>query len=230
MSCLCRCEEEADRARKERERSDQKRIIAEYSAPQRRSYCFSDDFYRAMCFKADKGKSPKAVESAHYYAENFERLSVENMGLMFLGGVGLGKTFAACCIANALLEKGYHVWVITASDLTRAAGNFSTSEETFFKIRNVDLLIVDDFGAQSNTEHNLSLLFDVIDKRYKAKKPLVITSNLSAKDLKSAEHTQLKRIYSRVIEMCSCQISPVVLTGEELRCDIARSKHEAVIT
>ncbi|MBD5129230.1 MAG: ATP-binding protein [Ruminococcaceae bacterium] len=229
MNCLCKCEQEKDRAEKEQERTAREKLILELTSPQRKNECFSDDFYKSMNFGADTGKAPKAIETAHYYVDNFERLKADNMGLMFLGNVGTGKTFAACCIANALLDKGYRVWVITASDLTRKAGNFNTSEETFFKIRDVDLLIVDDFGAQSNTEHNLSLLFDVVDKRYKAKKPLVITSNLTADELKSPNNTQLKRIYSRVIEMCSCPISPVVLTGEELRSGIARAKHEAVI-
>ena len=181
-----------------------------------------------MSFGADTGKAPEAIKAAHYYDDNFERLSAANMGLMFLGNVGTGKTFAACCIANALIDKGYNIWVITASDLTRATGSFNTSEETFCKIRDVDLLIVDDFGAQSNTEHNLSLLFDVIDKRYKSKKPLVITSNLTVGDFKNAANMQLKRIFDRIIEMCSCPISPVVLTGNSLRGDIGKEKHSGI--
>lgn len=229
MNCLCHCEAEKERAAKERDRAEQERIRTELLAPQRRSSCFSDDFYKAMNFSVDTDKAPEAIKAARYYVENFERFSAANMGLMFLGNVGTGKTFAACCIANALIDNGHNVWVITASDLTRAAGNFNTSEETFCKIRDMDLLIVDDFGAQSNTEHNLSLLFDVIDKRYKSKKPLVITSNLTISDLKNAANIQLKRIFDRIIEMCSCPISPVILTGNSLRGDIGKEKHSGSI-
>lgn len=229
MNCLCKCEQEKDRAEKEQERTAREKLILELTSPQRKNDCFSDDFYKSMNFGADTGKAPKAIETAHYYVDNFERLKAGNMGLMFLGNVGTGKTFAACCIANALIDKGYRVWVITASELTRKAGNFNTSEETFFKIRDVDLLIVDDFGAQSNTEYNLSLLFDVIDKRYKSKKPLVVTSNLTVSDLKNAANIQLKRIFDRIIEMCSCPISPVVLTGNSLRGDIGKEKHGSSI-
>ncbi len=228
-SGLCKCEAERDKAEKAEERRKQEMIRREYSASERRSYCFSDEFYRRMSFAADEGKSPKAVEAAHYYVDNFERFFAENMGLMFLGGVGTGKTFAACCIANALLDKGYRVWVVTTGNLTRAAGNFSTSEETFSKIRDVDLLVIDDFGTQSSTDHSLSLLFDVIDERYKSKKPLVITSNLTAGDLKNATDIRLKRIYDRVVEMCICPISPVVLAGKSLRDEIAREKHNGRI-
>ena len=229
MNCLCKCGEEKRDLEEKKNHEKQEQIKRELYKFERRDSCFSDEFYKSMSFGADKSLSPTAVKAAHYYVDNFERLSAENMGLMFLGNVGTGKTFAACCIANALIDKGYQAWVITTGDLIRKAGNFNTGEETFLKIRDVDLLIVDDFGTQSNSEYNLGLLFDIIDKRYKAKKPLIITSNLTANDLKSTDNTQLKRIYSRVIEMCSCPISPVVLTGEELRSGIARRKHGAVI-
>lgn len=226
-SGLCKCEAERDKAEKAEERRKQEMIRRECSASERRSYCFSDNLYRRMSFAVDEGKSPKAIAAAHYYADNFDQFLTENKGLMFLGGVGTGKTFAACCIANALIDKGYRAWVITSSNLTRAAGNYSTCEETFSKIQNFDLLVIDDFGAQSNTEHNSSLLFDVIDERYKSRKPLVITSNLTAGDLKNATDIRLKRIYDRVIEMCICPISPVVLAGKSLRDEIAREKHNS---
>lgn len=229
VSCICECEAKRYKEEKEEERRKQEAFRKKYSASERRRYCFSDKLYRRMSFAADEGKSPKAIEAAHYYADNFDRFLAENKGLMFLGGVGTGKTFAACCIANALIDKGYRVWVITSSNLTRAAGNFSLREETFLNIRKVDLLVIDDFGAQSNTEHNSSLLFDVIDERYKSRKPLVITSNLTAGDLKNATDIRLKRIYDRVIEMCICPISPVVLTGKSLRDEIAREKHNGSI-
>ncbi len=225
INVLCACKAESNRQEKERDSAAQERFINNIHVGERRRDCFSDDFYKSMSFAADKGKAPRAIEAAHYFVDNFEKLAAENMGLMFLGNVGTGKTFAACCIANALIEKGYSAWVVTASDLIRAAGCFSTSEETFFKLRDVDLLIVDDIGTQSNSERNLGLLFEVIDKRYKAGKPLVITTNLTAENLRNAPNTGLKRIYDRLIEMCSCTISPVVLTGKSLRGDIGKEKH-----
>lgn len=225
VSCTCKCEAERYKAEQEEERREREALRKKYSASERRSSCFSDELYRRMSFAADEGKSPKAIKAAHYYADNFDRFLAENKGLMFLGGVGTGKTFAACCLANELVDRGFSTWVVTAGALTRAAGNFSLSEETFLKIRKVDLLVVDDFGTQANTEHSLSLLFDVIDERYKAKKPLVITSNLTAGDFKNTTDIRLRRIFDRVIEMCVCPISPVVLIGKSLRDEIAREKH-----
>lgn len=107
VSCLCECAAKRYRAEQEDERRKQEMIRRAYSVSERRSSCFSDELYRRMNFAADEGKSPKAVEAAHHYVDHFERFLAENMGLMFLGGVGTGKTFAACCIANVLIDKGY---------------------------------------------------------------------------------------------------------------------------
>lgn len=227
VSCICECEAKRYKEEKEEERRKQEMFRRAHSVSERRGSCFSDKLYRRMSFAADEGKSPKAVEAAHYYTDHFEQFLASNSGLMLLGGVGTGKTFAACCVANELIDRGFSAWVITAGNLIRAAGNFSLSEEAFLKIRKVDLLVIDDFGTQANTEHGLSLLFEVIDERYKAKKPLVITSNLTVGDLKNTTDIRLKRIYDRVIEMCICPISPVVLAGKSFRYEIAREKHNS---
>lgn len=106
-SGLCKCEAERDKAEKAKERRKQEAIRRAYSVSERRSSCFSDELYHRMSFAADEGKSQKVIEAAHYYADNFDRFLAENKGLMFLGGVGTGKTFAACCIANALIDRGF---------------------------------------------------------------------------------------------------------------------------
>lgn len=221
----CDCQKARNDLEKERERAAMKQFVEECQSGERRSACFTDNSYKSKTFAADKGKAPKAIEAARYYVDNFERFAAENKGLMFLGNVGTGKTFAACCIANELVKKGRSAWVITASGLIRAAGDFDTKEEVFSKLKNVDLLVLDDIGAQSNSDYNLGLMFDVVDERYKAGKPLVITSNLTVAYMKNAPNEKLARIYDRLIEMCSCPISPVILTGASLRGEIAKEKH-----
>jgi len=227
--CSCRCETERFEIEERRYKLEQERKRLLFAAPQIRNSCFSGDFYKRMSFSTDRGKAPRAIEAAHRYVDNFDKFSAENMGLMFLGNVGTGKTFATCCIASALIDKGYKAWVITASDLISAANDFKTSAETFARIRETDLLIIDDFGTQSNAENNISAWFVVVDTRYKSAKPLVITSNLTAADMKNAPDVRLKRIYDRINEACTCPFSPVVLSGKSLRDEIAREKHNSSI-
>lgn len=226
LFCACKCESEKYAAERAAEKKAAEEFGQSIESARKRQKCFDDDFYKHMSFENDRNASPKAVQAARYYVDNFERFKSENKGLMFLGNCGTGKTFAACCIANALTDKQYNVWVITANELIRKVGNFNTSEAALSRIGYDDLLVIDDFGTQSNSEYNTQTLFDIIDKRYKSAKPLVITSNLDPGEFrKDRNDIQQKRIFDRIIEMCMCPISPVVLSGESLRGKIAREKH-----
>ena len=165
----------------------------------------------------DNGSSQNARTISEWYIENFSELKAQGKGLMFMGNTGTGKTFYACCIANALIERGIAVWVTTVQPLLRKAGDFNRADEIFRKIQTVDLLILDDFGAMQHSSRNLDLLFEVIDTRARSGLPLIITTNLSPAEF-SSDSLELQRIFSRVKGMC-CSVhgSPVVMTGEDQR-------------
>ena len=147
----------------------------------------------------DNGSSQNARTISEWYIENFSELKAHGKGLMFMGKPGTGKTFYACCIANALIERGIAVWVTTVQPLLRKAGDFNRADEIFRKIQTVDLL------------------FEVIDARARSGLPLIITTNLSPAEF-SSDSLELQRIFSRVKGMC-CSVhgSPVVMTGEDQR-------------
>lgn len=223
VGCMCKCEAEQREREKAAEEERQRQRIIEY----RKEKCISDPAYRRFDFAADNGSCPKAVEAARWYCDNFPALKEANKGMMFLGTVGTGKTFAACCIANELVERGYDVWLTTMLPLLRSAGNFSVCGEVFERVQRVDLLVLDDFGTTVNSERNLELLFEIIDARARSGKPLIITTNLAPAELKSPASLSLARIYDRVIAMCSCERSPVVMNGGSIRAKAAREKHAA---
>ena len=144
-----------------------------------------------------------------------------------MGNTGTGKTFYACCIANALIRKGVPVWVTSMQPLLRKAGDFSAADGLFCQIKTVDLLILDDFGSSQNSARNLDLMFEIIDARVRSGLPLIITTNLCPADFNDAP-LELKRIYSRIKELCcSCEKSPVRLTGADLREQRAKAAHAA---
>ena len=57
-------------------------------------------------FAADDGADPRIMRAAKNYVGNFTQLREQGKGLLLYGGVGTGKTFAAACIANALIDSG----------------------------------------------------------------------------------------------------------------------------
>lgn len=217
----CRCVREKFRLEEEeRNRAKARERIAEL---QRTG--FSDPKYLRHTFAQDNGSSPEARNAAEWYVENFAQLKAEGKGMMFMGGTGTGKTFYACCIANALIERGIPVWVTTIQPLLRKAGDFNAADSVFNHIRTVELLVLDDFGATHNSAHNLDLLFELIDARARSGLPLIITTNLCPTDFNSAP-LELQRIYSRIKGMCcACGKSPVRMLGSDMREQQARQAH-----
>jgi DNA replication protein DnaC len=63
-------------------------------------------------------------------------------------------------------------------------------------------LILDDLGAERNSEFALEQVFSVIDSRYRSKKPLIITTNLTLDELKHPTDLAHSRIYDRILERC----------------------------
>lgn len=82
------------------------------------------------------------------------------------------------------------------------------------------LLIIDDFGMERQTEYALEQVYSVIDNRYKNGQPLIITTNLSLKELKNPIDTAHTRIYSRIIKMCQ----PIRFAGDDIRKELADKK------
>lgn len=83
-----------------------------------------------------------------------------------------------------------------------------------------DLLILDDFGMERQTDYAREQVFNIIDGRYLAQKPLIVTTNLSLSELKHPKDIVEQRIFDRVLELCV----PVCFDGESLRQENAKQR------
>ena len=149
------------------------------------------------------------------YVEKFREMLAKNQGLLFYGNVGTGKTLLACCIGNELMERLYPVFATSFIKILEQSKAFKGTEvdADISRMNNADLLIIDDLGAERSTDYALEIVYNVIDSRYRAKKPLIVTTNLNIYDMRSAVDTRYKRIYDRIFEMCY----PVEFTGKSWR-------------
>lgn len=176
-------------------------------------------------FEADNGTVPQ-LEQAKRYVAHWEEMREQDLGLLFWGRPGNGKTFAAGCIANALLEsEALHAPTVRMTTfgtiLNQLPGMTAQDKEWYLDgFRTCDLLILDDFGMERRTEYAQEQVFNIIDGRYVSRKPLIVTTNLSLNELKHPEGLVQQRIFDRVLEMCV----PVCFDGESLRRDKARAK------
>lgn len=135
------------------------------------------------------------------YAEKFVKVGTAPQGLLMYGSVGTGKTFASACIANYLMDNNKTVLVMNLGlYLMKLKKEWDEAESNVLEyVKKCDLLIIDDFGVEKTTEFVLDKTFALIDTRYRAEKPLIITTNLSQE--KILDKFGL-RIADRLQEMC----------------------------
>ena len=183
---------------------------------------FTDPAMRNWTFEHDNGRNPQTA-TARFYVESWETMQAENIGYLFWGGVGTGKSYLAGCIANALMEQEISVKMTNfAAVLNDLAATFEGRNEYISKLCRYPLLILDDFGMERGTEYGLEQVYNVIDSRYRSEKPLIVTTNLSLDELNNPPDTAHKRIYDRVTEMCT----PVCCSGVNFRREKAQEKME----
>ena len=212
----CRCEQERlDREAEEQEACRHRQTVADLK---RRG--FTDPAMRGWTFANDNGKCPQ-MKHAHFYVENWPAMQEENIGYLLWGGVGTGKSYFAGCIANALMEQEVAVrmtnFALILNDLT---ASFEGRNEYIARLCRAPLLILDDFGMERGTEYGLEQVYNVIDSRYRSRRPLIVTTNLPLQDLQHPQDTAHARIYDRLLEMCA----PIRFSGENFRKATAQDK------
>ena len=218
VPCLCTCgKKEFEREKLETAERDRLYEIARMKAAG-----IQDRHLREWTFA--KAEDTPVIRMAQNYVKNWKRVKAENLGLLFWGDVGTGKSYAAACIANALLEMRIPVLMTNFSKMLNQMGGLY-SEERFSYISSLSgfsLLIIDDLGIERSTEYAKEQVYSIIDERYKSGLPVVVTTNLTIEDLRCPMQLADARIYSRILEMCT----PVHVAGSDRRTAAGKSKQE----
>lgn len=220
MPCICKCQKE------ERERQEERMKEEEQLLYVRRLKAAGIQERHLQDWTFASATDTPSVQMAKRYTENWKKVKAENLGLLLWGDVGTGKSFLAACIANALLEKGVPVLMTNFSKILNQMGAMYSDERYRYiaSFNRFSLLIIDDLGIERNTEYALEQVYAVVDERYKAGLPLIITTNLTISQLRNPEDVAHARIYSRILEMCT----PVHVPGLDRRTAIGKSKQELV--
>lgn len=155
------------------------------------------------------------------YADRFPAQRPQD--LLLYGNSGLGKSYLLCCIARRLSEKGNSVQLVSAYDVIRRMRDaFFGREDDTAELYQADLLLIDDLGMEPMMENiTLEQLFHLISVRRSRRLPMVISTNLTMKELK-ARYSE--RIASRLLDSTLCRVVP--LKGEDVR--LARQRAKSV--
>lgn len=224
--CSCTCESE----RREKEKAAHKQWEFRERVKRNRREAFDDTTMAERTFAKDDLSRPELTKAMKIYVERFEEFYRQNKGLLLYGPCGTGKTFAAICAANALLEKGYTVLCTSTGRLVNRIGGTFEKEEYINSLNAFKLLVIDDLGAERCTETAQQAIYDVIDARYRSGKPVIITTNLTGPELENPKDSAgrpdaaKKRIYSRLMEMCH----PMEVTGADRRKLALRDTHQSM--
>lgn len=212
VPCVCKCmrtafdaAEAEKRAREEAMRIDSLRTLA---------FPDSDCNMLQCTFDKDDGARPDVTVGMKNYCENFPYLRRLGKGILLYGTVGTGKSFFAACIVNDLVSKGYRCMMTTFPRLTNQISALWDGKQEFIDdLTRYDLIAIDDLGIERDTEYMNEHITMIVDALYRAKVPLVITSNYTPKQMKGEGEIRRQRIYDRLIEQCH----PVEMSGESRR-------------
>lgn len=211
VRCVCKCEsKELEEKKKQEEYEEQMRRINRL-----KEASMMDKKYREVTFDKYevREENKKVFEMAKKYVDRFQDMYKKNQGLLLYGPVGTGKSFTAACIGNYLLDNAKPVIMTSFVKILQDIWENDREAEYITILNSASLLIVDDLGTERETDYALEKVYNIIDSRVRANKPMIITSNLELNDMMECEDIRKKRIYDRILECCY----PMYVGGKSFR-------------
>jgi DNA replication protein DnaC len=147
--------------------------------------------------------APEVVQAVRRYVGEVDAQLDAGQGLWLMGDVGTGKTTLAMIVSKAALDAGRSVAIYSLPrllNLIRAAIETEAGMVGFLdRLAAVDLLHIDDLGAENTTEWVLEQLYTIVNTRYEDERAMIVTTNLKYEDLIE----QLgERTVSRLVAIC----------------------------
>ncbi len=226
---MCKCERDAYYAKELTEENKQKQMRLEKLI---KNSLMDSTFHERTFENWDFSKGSKQMYNlGTKYAERFNELKNEGIGLLIHGEPGNGKTFLSCCIANRLLKSYTPVICVSINSLlgrikeTYSKWGGEGEDEILRGLGKADLLIIDDLGTENSTDWSRTTIYNIIDSRYRSKLPLIITTNLQIDTARTGgvlAELYGRRMEDRILEMCT----PVKNSGKSVRLEEAKKKTE----
>lgn len=185
--------EEARRARESRER----KLLGRAAIPERFIGKGFDNFH------ADTDAKRSALTILRDYAENFDRNAQTGQGLILSGKPGTGKSHLAGAVLQSQISRD--VLYATCLDIIRMVretwrkDSERSERQVLSYLGGLDLLVIDEMGVQYGTDGEQTVMFDVLDRRYRDMKPTILLTNQDAAGLKAYLG---ERTFDRIRETC----------------------------
>lgn len=164
---------------------------------------------------------PRVVAAVRRFVESIDQRLDAGRGLWFMGPVGTGKTTLAMLVSKAALRAGRSVAIYSLPRLLNEIRDTHRAERSHVhlldRLTAVDLLHIDDVGAERTTDWVLEELYSIVNGRYEEERSVVITTNILDREALCEQITE--RTVSRLTEMCD----ELPLLGHDRRMDLRGS-------
>lgn len=227
LPVMCQCEKEEYIKEQQANKNKENQIRLERLV---KNSLMDNSFYEKTFENWDMNKGSKRMHHIGLrYADKFKEIKKNGIGLLIHGVPGNGKTYLSCCIANKLLSQYIPVICVSINGLlNRIKDTYNKygdegEADIINSLCRADLLIIDDLGVEKVTDWSRTMIYNIIDSRYRSKLPLIITTNLSinvSSDENILTKTYGKRTEDRILEMCT----PIENTGKSIRIEEAKKK------
>ena len=221
VRCLCECQSKKYEEQKELDqRAERLRQLEKLKVAS-----LLGERYKNVTFGKTDMDNPdfaKVADRARNYCAAAGKVLAQGVGIYLYGAKGTGKTHLTACIANELMSNYYSVLYTNFSEISKSIratyGSRSESEQAFIdKLATIDFLFIDDFGTESVARDGDDLwlqekIFEVVNKRYNANKPIIFTSNYSLADMIKNRGLADKTV-DRISEICEV----IKLDGQSYR-------------
>lgn len=175
-----------------------------------------DSNYNKFTFAGDNSPKSAASVQCRAYVEHWAEMERNNFGLIFSGTLGTGKSFFAAAVVNELRARGVSTLIVTTSRLINALRASRDPLGVTDELNSFQLVALDDLGAERDTDFSVEQIENFINDRILINRPLLVTTNLTGKELNNPPDMRYARIFDRVLTMCP---RPVILTGQSRRVD-----------
>lgn len=176
-------------------------IVATISAAAHSPSITFDDFNLKLFDSKDKTSAQYALDLSLAFVKNFPK--TKKLNLLFYGKTGIGKTFLANCIKDAVQKKGFSVIFTSAFNFLNKTLQYHTSfdDQKFSHIApflDCDLLIIDDLGTENMLKNvTIEYLYHILNERIHNGLHTIITTNLDDDEIKQRYD---ERISSRLFD------------------------------
>ena len=181
--------------------------------------------YRGVSFDrppvSDMARAPESravVEHVREYVDSLDERLAAGAGLWLSGDVGTGKTTLAMLVSAAAVDARRSVAIYSLPRLLariRRTYDAEAGEDSYLaffeRLTSVDLLHIDDLGAEKRSDWVLEQLYAIVDERYSSRRAMVVTTNLDEAEL---EEQIGARTVSRLVEICG---DPLTIYGNDQR-------------